>query len=233
MTPSDLKDELAAQPRSKWRRILLVTGLIVAALIVWVGFDLYGPRTSHLRDFDSDEVARLETAMWRSYYEKQEMRLFNQLAELLRKQYNMPLVRSNRVAYHAAKAAFIFKDGKQRSDYEKALPNLVDFYSSVRDVSDTPFDVNRAARLELEWWIIHRERAKHAEEDLDHALAELQAEIYHVPVEKVMDHARLRAEAMRIRDTKAEAGGVTEADWARIGELLRGSWRSLSQVVRS
>ncbi len=233
MTPSDSKDKLAAKPRSKWRRILLILGLIVAALIVWVGFDLYGPRTSHLRDFDPDEVARLETAMWRSYYEKQQVRLFNQLAELLRKQYNMPLVRSNRVAYHAAKAAFIFKGGKQRSDYEKALPNLVDFYGSVRDVSDTPFDVNRAARLELEWWIIHRERAKHPEGDLDRALAELQAEIYHVPVEKLMEHARLRAEAMRIRDTKAEAGGVTEADWARIGELLRGSWRSLSQAVRS
>ncbi len=233
MTPSDSKDKLAAKPRSKWRRILLILGLIVAALIVWVGFDLYGPRTSHLRDFDPDEVARLETAMWRSYYEKQQVRLFNQLAELLRKQYNMPLVRSNRVAYHAAKAAFIFKGGKQRSDYEKALPNLVDFYGSVRDVSDTPFDVNRAARLELEWWIIHRERAKHPEGDLDRALAEVQAEIYHVPVEKLMEHARLRAEAMRIRDTKAEAGGVTEADWARIGELLRGSWRSLSQAVRS
>src|SRR5713101_6860844 len=136
----------------------MILGVIVAALIVWVGFDLYGPRTSHLRDFDPDEVARLETAMWRSYYEKQQVRLFNQLAELLRKQYNMPLVRSNRVAYHAAKAAFIFKDGKQRPDYEKALPNLVDFYRSVRDVSDTSFDVNRAARLELEWWIIHRER---------------------------------------------------------------------------
>jgi len=211
----------------------MILGVIVAALIVWVGFDLYGPRTSHLRDFDPDEVARLETAMWRSYYEKQQVRLFNQLAELVRKQYNMPLVRSNRVAYHAAKAAFIFKDGKQRSDYEKALPNLVDFYGSVRDASDAPFDVNRAAILELEWWIIHRERARHPEGDLANALAALQAEIYHVPVEKVMEHARLRAEAMRIRDTKAEAGGVTEADWARIGELLRESWRSLSQAVRS
>jgi hypothetical protein len=231
VTPSDSKDK--AKPRSKWRRILLILGLIVAALIVWVGIDLYGPRTSHLRDFDPDEVARLETAMWRSYYDKQQVRLFNQLAELLRKQYNMPLVRSNRVAYQAAKAAFIFKDGKQRSDYEKALPNLVDFYGSVREVSDTPFDVNRAARLELEWWIIHRERAKHPEGDLDRALAELQAEIYHVPVEKLMEHARLRAEAMRIRDTKAETGGVTEADWAKIGELLRGSWRSLAQAVRS
>jgi len=96
-----------------------------------------------------------------------------------------------------------------------------------------PFDVNRAARLELEWWIIHRERAKHPEGDLDRALAELQAEIYHVPVEKLIEHARLRAEAMRIRDTKAGAGGVTEADWTRIGEVLRESWRSLSQVVRS
>ena len=91
MTPSDSKDELAAKPRSKWRRILLILGLMVAALIVSVGFDLYGRRTSHLRDFDPDEVARLETAMWRSYYEKHQVRLFNQLAELLRKQYNMPL----------------------------------------------------------------------------------------------------------------------------------------------
>jgi hypothetical protein len=207
--------------------------LIVALVGVWVGFDLYGPRTAHLRDFDADEVARLETAMWRSYYDKQQVQLFNQLAELLRKQYNMPLVRSNRVAYHAAKAAFVFKGGKQRTDYERALPDLVDFYTAVRAMSDTPFDVERAARLELEWWIIHRERAKHPEGDLDRALAELQAEIYHVPVEKLAEHARLRAEAMRMRDTKAEAGGVTEVDWVRIGELLRGSWRSLSQAVRS
>ena len=232
MTPSDLTDKPALRPRSKRRRILLILGLIVAALSVWVAIDLFGPRTAHLRDFDPDEVARLETAMWRSYYEKQQVRLFNELAELLRKQYNMPLVRSNRVAYSAAKAAFVFKDGKQRSDYEKSLPDLVDFYTSVHEVSDTPFDVNKAARLELEWWIIHRERAKHPPGDLDRALAELQAELYHVPVEKLMEHARLRAEAMRIRDTKAEAGGVTEEDWAKFHELLRGSWRSLSQAVK-
>lgn len=48
-----------------------------------------------------------------------------------------------------------------------------------------------------------------------------------------MEHGRLRAEAMTIRDNKAEAGGVSEGDWAKIAELLRGSWRSLSQVVKS
>ena len=233
MPTSAERDKTQSPRKSRRRRILFVAGLVLLAAAAWVVFDVYGPRTSHLRDFDPDEVARLETAMWRSYYDKQQVRLFNQATELLRTQYNMPLVRSNRVAYHAAKAAFIFKDGKQRSDSEKALPDLIDFYQAVREVSDTPFDVDRAAHLELEWWIIHRDRAHHPPEDLDRALAELQAEIYHVPVEKLMEHARLRAEAMRIRDAKAEQGKVKEEDWARIGDLLRESWRSLRNAVNS
>lgn len=220
-------------PGRKRNIIVRVLVLILALVIGGVVYDLYFPRTAQMREFDPDAVARLETAMWRSYYDKQQMRLFNQLAELLRTQYHMPLIKSNQVAYYAANAAFIFKEGKQRSDYQKALPNLVKFYSAIRQMSDIPFDPNRAARLELEWWIIHRERAKHPLSDLERALAELQAEIYRVPVERLLEHGRLRAEAMTIRDTKAENGGVTEADWSTINELLRQSWRSLRKAVKS
>ena len=46
------------------------------------------------------------------------------------------------------------------------------------------------------------ERAQHPPGDLERALAELQAEIYRVPVERLMEHGRLRAEAMTIRDTR-------------------------------
>lgn len=218
---------------SRKRRVLWIVVLTLAGVAGWIGYDLYAPRTAHLREFNPDEVARLETAMWRSYYDKQRVKLFNQLSELLRTQFNMPLVRSNRVAYYAASAAFVFQKGKQRSDYEKALPDLIKFYESVRQISDLPFDVNRAARLELEWWIIHRERAIHPPADLERALAELQAEIYRVPVERLVESGRLRAEAMTIRDTRAEAGRVTEADWARIDELLHQSWRSLSAAVKT
>jgi hypothetical protein len=213
--------------------IIKISIVVIALLALWVLYDLYAPQTAHLRQFDADQVARLETAMWRSYYDKKELKLFRELAEMLRTQYNMPLVRSNRVAFYAAKAAFVFKKGKQRSDYENALPDLVKFYQAIREMSDQPFDVHRVAQLELEWWIIHRERAKYAAGDLDRSLAELQSAIYGVPVEKLMEHGRLRAEAMAIRDTKAEAGGVTEADWARIHELLQGSWRSLKSAVNS
>ncbi|MGI9066229.1 MAG: hypothetical protein ACR2HX_07490 [Pyrinomonadaceae bacterium] len=74
--------------------------------------------------------------------------------------------------------------------------------------------------------------ARHAPQDLARALAELQAEIYRVPVERLTEHTALRADAMTIRDTKAEQGGVTEADWGRIDGLLHRSWRSLSAAVK-
>jgi hypothetical protein len=225
--------ENSLRPTRKKRRRWWIIAAILLVLLAWVVFDLYGPRQTHIRDFDADEVARQDTAMWRSYYSRQRFLLFRQLAGLLRTQYHLPFLRSNLVAFHAAKAAFVFKDGKSRADYEKALPDLRAFYAELRQVSDVPFDAERAAQLELEWWIIHRQRADHQEGDLARALADLSAEIYRVPAERLMEHGRLRAEAMKIRDNQAEAGGVTEADWQKIDELLHASWKSLKAAVNS
>ncbi|HYN85054.1 MAG TPA: hypothetical protein VER32_07375 [Pyrinomonadaceae bacterium] len=213
------------------RRVLLAALVVAASVAAWVAHDLYAPRRTELRRFDPDEVARLETEMWRSYYARERVRLFRQLSELLRTQYRLPLWRSNRVAYHAARAAFVFKDGRSRADYERALPDLRAFYTSIRDVSDVEFDVERASRLELEWWIVHRERARRPPEDLTRTLAELAAELYRVPPEKLSEHARLRADAMKVRDEAAARGGVSEQDWQRIGDLLRRSWQSLHRAV--
>ena len=224
-----------AQPTARKNRwtLWLIAGTLLAIVSTWVAVDLFTqPRTS-LRAFDSQEVARLETAMWRSYYDTERVKLFGQLAELLRTQYRLPFVRSNLVAYQAAKAAFVFKQGHNRSEYEKALPHLKNYYAAIRHASDTPFAVERAAQLELEWWIIHRERQQHTPDDLVKSLAELPAAIYQIPVEKVTEHAKLRAEAMTLRDDKAAAGGVSETDWQKIDQLLQESWRSLWQAVNT
>jgi hypothetical protein len=216
------------------RFVFRAAGVVLVLLAGAVLFDLFYPRTARMREFNPDEVARLETAMWRSYYDKQQVQLFNQLSELLRTQYHMPLVRSNQVAYYAANAAFTFKAGRTTADYEKAVPDLVKFYGAIRKMSDIPFDVDRVARLELQWWIVHRERWKRPPEELPRALAELQSAIYGVPVERVMEHGRLRAEAMKIRDTKAENGSaMSEEDWSKISGLLRQSWHSLAEAVKN
>jgi hypothetical protein len=211
----------------RWR----VVATILIILLAWAGVDLFGSRHSDLREFDSDAVARLETDMWRSYYDRRQVRMFFELADLLRTQYRVPFLRSQVIAFEGAKAAFVFKDGKQRGDYERALPDLVRYYDAIREVSETPFDVKEVARLELEWWIIHRERDKYRREALDRSLAELQSAIYQLPIDRFMEHGKLRAEAMLIRDKKWESGGVSESDWQTIHDLLRRSWGELWQQV--
>lgn len=170
--------------------------------------------------------------MWRSYYGHKPLALFGELVELLRDQYHVPFRRACAGAYYAAQAAVVFQRGHDRGEYERALPDLKRYYSIVRRGSDAPFDrgsdapfdVEKSAQLELEWWIVHRERDRRKPGGLARALAGLQAEIYHCPQDRLVSHAKARA--MLIRDSRAAAGGVTEPDWERIGALLDTSWVS-------
>jgi len=210
-------------------RLALLVGLI------WLGYDFFAPYHGDLRGFNPQEVGRLETEMWRSYYSNDQLGLFNQAARTLREQYGTRTTRSYIIALEAARAAFTFKGGHSRSDYEKALPQIESFYQSIRESANIPFDPRQAAKLELEWWIIHRERKQHGEhaaQDLANALASLQSEVYRIPPERAAKHAQLRAEAMLLRDYREETGTVSEADWTRIEELLRASWQSLSDEVK-
>src|SRR5438105_5087960 len=144
--------------KSRTRRWLMVCAAAVASVVLWVTIDLANRSRHDLRNFDGHEVARLETAMWRSYYDHHRLQLFLELAELLRRQYHLPFWQSNVAAYHAARAAVVFQRGHSRPDYMLALPDLVSFYGSIQQHSTTPFDVDKVAGLELEWWIMHRER---------------------------------------------------------------------------
>ena len=217
----------------RWKhKLWLSIAAVIGALLLWAGLDLFGPLRADIRRFDPDEVAHLDTVMWRSYYDRNPRELFLQLAELMRRQFHFPLLRSNEVAAYAAKAAFEFKDGHNRADYEKALPELVKYFQAIREISVTSFDVQRAARLELEWWIVHRERGKHTDGDLARALAEAAAELYQVPADTLAEYAQFRADAMKIRDTKAAAGVVTEDDWHQIESDLQVSWQSLSKATQ-
>lgn len=211
----------------------IALGLLIAGVLlgVWILYDLYSPHKVDIREFDADEIARLDTAMWRSYYSRQRIQLFSELTETLQTQYKLRFWRRYLMAFYAAKSAFVFKDGKSRTDYEKALPDLEKFYTEIRDISKTEFDVKNASKLELEWWIVHRERKNYKEGDLAKALADAASALYNEPSEKSLEYGNYRAEAMKIRDTKAESGSVSEEDWQKISELLHKSWRSLHLAV--
>ena len=213
-------------------RKLLIGSAVLTGLIVWIAVDLTNGTRHDLRDFDGHDVGTLETAMWRSYYDHRRVALFGELAELLRRQYHLPFWQSNLAAYHAAHAAVVFQRGHERADYMKALPDIESFYTTIRRHSEASFDVDAASRLELEWWIIHRHRAQHPPADLELALAQLQSKIYNRPSGDFADHAKARADAMLLRDAKAENGASpSERDWSTIAALLDRSWVGLQNVV--
>jgi hypothetical protein len=200
----------------------------------WAAVELARPRRSDIRVFDPDEVARLETAMWRSYYDRRRLPLFGQLVSLLKGQFHLQPLRAVALAGLAARAAAVFQVGSSHGDYRRALPYLERFYAGVRAVSEVPFDPRQAAALELEWWIVHREVDDHPPGDLETALAELAAELYQVPAERLWTHAARRAEAMTIRDrTSRREVGVLDDDWDRIEAVLWVAWKALADEVRT
>lgn len=212
----------------KWK----ISLAIFLGLVLWISIDLLRPVGHDLREFNSPVVARLDTDMWRAYYERHPVKLFFQLAHLMRLQFGAPYWRSWGIAYQAAKAAFVFKDGKNRADYERALPYLRHYYSAIHKMSTTDFDIEKAAVLELEWWIVHRQRATQQAGDLEAALAVSAAAIYNLPAEKFAEYARYRTLAMDLRDNESAGDGVSDSEWQQIGEYLQKAWQSLFVAVQ-
>ena len=218
----------AARPiRWLWLGVLL-------ALLVWILTDLYVPRKNSIRQFDPAAVARLETDMWRSYYDKNPALLFWQLAGGLRQQFHAPFWRSFVLAFQATKAAFTFKQGKSRADYRETLPGLITYYESIQSLTVEQFNVANVAELELEWWIVHRQRDRYSYRDLAKALVQTSAALYNQPAGDFATYGPLRADAMRLCDEAGrKAGGATEIDWQRIDGVLNKAWGTLRVTVQN
>jgi len=86
---------------------------------------------------------------------------------------------------------------------------------STRTVTSTSWMASPVGRLDTAMW---------------RSLAELAGTIYGLPAARFEEHARLRAEAMRLRDEKGAT--ITEADWIVIDGMLERSWVSLAAAVR-
>jgi len=205
---------------------------IPIALVLALLVNLFWPVRTDIRVFDADHMARLDTDMWRSYYDKKPVALYFQLGQVLRDEFHMTLVRSYVTAFRAAHAAFVFKRGHARADYERALPELERYFADIHSISETPFDAGQAARTELEWWIVHRERAVHAPGDLSRSLAAAAGVLYQVDPARLGTYGDERAIAMTIRDDRQAAGGVSESDWDAIDGHLRRSWSALRAALR-
>jgi hypothetical protein len=182
--------------------------------------------------FDPDELARLETRMWKAYYRRQPARLFGWLILALRAQAHVSIARAivASLALTRAAAGFARADG----DYERFAPDVARAYRLLG--LPPSIDAEEVARRELRWWVVRREIGLAAGAAAGDAITRLYAAIYGVEEARVAEAGRLRGLAAEVRDRGASddpdgAAGSGRAYWPEVAGLLRDSYRSLAAAL--
>ena len=183
-------------------------------------------------DFDPDQLARLETRMWKAYYRRQPARLFGLLVQAIRAQARVSWPRALGASLLLTRAAAGF--ARATGDYERFAPDIGRAYRMLNLPEHV--DVEAVARHELRWWVVRREIGLAAGEAAGDSITDLYAALYAVPRDRVAKAGRLRGVAAEVRDRGASddpAGptGAGEAYWPEVARLLRESYRTLSTTL--
>src|ERR1044071_6302878 len=171
------------------RPVLLVSTL----LLVGVAAVAFVPPTGHrsLKTFDPDRVADLEVDMWQAYYNKQRLRLFRVPLTLLREQNRSSWARASQQAFYFARAASTFATAA--GDYERVLPDLTNGDAVMRAWTGARFDPEAVAKDDLAWWVARRVPGQDDRAHVGRLMAQVNAQIYAVPIERVLHAGELRA----------------------------------------
>ncbi|MFL5684086.1 MAG: hypothetical protein ACJ77V_13400 [Chloroflexota bacterium] len=190
------------------------------------------PGTHWGSDFDPDELAKLETRMWKAYYRRQPARLFGLLVLAIREQAHVSWPRALAASVLLTRAAAGF--ARSTGDYERFAQDIVRGYR-ILGMPDH-VDIEAVARHELRWWVVRREIGLEAGTAAGESITDLYAALYGVPLERVAEAGRLRGIAAEIRDRGATVDpdgprGPGTSYWPEVARLLRQSYRSLSAAL--
>jgi hypothetical protein len=180
------------------------------------------------KDFDPDELARLETRMWKAYYRRQPARLFGLLVQAIREQARVSWARAFAGSLLLTRAAAGF--ARSTGDYERFAPDIGRAYRMLHLPDHV--DAEAVARHELRWWVVRREIGLAAGQAAGDSITDLYATLYDLPRERVAEAGRLRGLATEVRDRGAAddpegSAGRGAAYWPEVARLLRDSYRSL------
>jgi hypothetical protein len=179
-----------------------------------------------MRSFDPVRLGGHEAAAWAAYYQRRWGRFLGSAVGLVREGFAMPWPRTLQGAWLVLRANQAWAP-VPTNDPDRARALMRRFYELVVRTHGETFDLDEAARLEVEWWRVHRyvqHETPGSYEALTQALASLYAHVYGVPADLVRDAAAHRAEAMRISDQWVAAGArwPSPAITAEREELVKG-----------
>jgi len=156
-----------------------------------------------MRDFDPVRLGNAETDAWAYYYRREWAKVLRAFLVMIRVGFGLSWPNTLRGAWWVLRANQLWAPYPD-NDPDGALALMRRFYALVARTSKESFDVDEAAKREVEWWRVHRLLQHSGDLDpaaLDDAFTALYAHVYSVPPDSVREAAGHRAEATRISDT--------------------------------
>ena len=159
------------------------------------------------RPFDPVVVGRAECAAWAAYYRREWPTFLRSALTMVAAGFGMDRARTVRGAWYGLQAHRAWAPYPD-NDPDQARAYMRRFYQLVLDSGWGRLEPERAARLEVEWWRLHRahQYGQASQDELVDALDALYSEVYAVPAGTMRTAARLRAEAMDYSDAWVKAG---------------------------
>ncbi len=188
--------------------------------------------TDAMRKFDPRKVAYYEKENWVAYYQKRWLRLMIVSVSMVKETFGLNWAQAIYAAYLVARAE-IAAAPFPKNDIELAESYMRRFYALIKRIHATDFDVTEVARLEVNWWVVHRQLfGKSENQELIDALANLYAATFCVSLDCVRDAAYHRAMAMVYSDRWVNDGRDTHSPLlAQEEDELFKSYRALRDAV--
>jgi hypothetical protein len=159
-------------------------------------------RVGRPRSFDPSRIAALECATWVAYYRRRWLRLLVAAVGLVRAGLGLGWPATVRAAWFVLRAVQLWAP-VPGNDPQRARRYMRRFYALVGAAYGHPQDPVESARLEVEWWRVHRQAqqgAPGARAELVDALARLYALVFGMTESDVRPAAAHRCHAMEISD---------------------------------
>jgi hypothetical protein len=190
-----------------------------------------------MRSFDARRVGELECDAWVAYYGRRRAAFLQASFGLTRESFGLSVPDTLRGSWWVLRANQAWAPVPD-NDADGARRYMGRFYRMVGKRQGESFDPVEAARLEVEWWRVHRElRYDDGEADerpLIEALIQLYTYVYSVPADSVGTAARERARAMIHSDRWVDAGRDPESPLiVQERTALVRSYESLLDAVRT
>jgi hypothetical protein len=161
---------------------------------------------SDLARFEPRKLAHFETENYIAYYHKRWLRLLGVSIAMVKEAYQLSLLQAAYGAYLVARAEMAAAPFPN-NDIPRAEAYIRRFFRFLKGIYPLDFDVEKAARLEVNWWVVHRRLfADEKNQELIQALVGAGAAFFGIPEGQLQAAAARRAQGMLYSDQWVRGG---------------------------